>query len=175
MKTVKYVDFSSQYHLDTYYLCWILKQKFNIKIIKNWIPDILIYSWFWNEHKSKKYINCKKIFWSAENLFYDRRFTINSFVNIFKRYIPQKIFIKFKNILWYKILNIKEPPIKTYKLDLNTSNKVNNEILRLAKSGAYSEVERLIATLQDSPSKEFLSSSLKKVDFDSIIKSIVSS
>ncbi len=57
----------------------------------------------------------------------------------------------------------------------NLSIEIKTELLRLSEIGAYSELERLISSLEDSEDKEFLSKGLKQIDFAIIIKSIVSS
>lgn len=64
---------------------------------------------------------------------------------------------------------------KAYKLDANISNDTKQRLLLLANNGAYSELERVISSLKESSSKEFLTTSLQKVDFQGIINSIVSS
>ncbi len=55
------------------------------------------------------------------------------------------------------------------------SIEVKNELLRLSQNGAYSELERLISSLVDSEDKLFLDRKLKQINFEAIIKSIVSS
>jgi len=74
-----------------------------------------------------------------------------------------------------KKIKASEATYKAYKLDMNIPNETKEKLLLLAKNGAYSELERLIASLKDSTSKEFLTASLQKVDFQAIINSIVSS
>lgn len=59
---------------------------------------------------------------------------------------------------------------KEFKLDL--SDEIKEKLLNYAKNGAYSELKRFVSTLPDSKSKEFLTASLKKVEINSIIKSI---
>ena len=75
----------------------------------------------------------------------------------------------------YKISNTAIASDKIYKLDDEIATKTKDLLLHLAQNGAYSELSRVISSLDESESKEFLSKSLKKVDFSSIIKSIVSS
>ncbi|QOY55301.1 response regulator [Candidatus Sulfurimonas marisnigri] len=77
-------------------------------------------------------------------------------------------------LLGYNTRDIKDTKEDNYKLEADISSEVKNELLRLAKVGAYSELDRLISTLENSRTKTFLSSSLRRVDFTSIIKSIVS-
>ena len=50
-----------------------------------------------------------------------------------------------------------------------------NEILNLAKNGAYSELKLLIGSLENSESKDFFITALKTINFNLMIKSIVSS
>ncbi|MFA6191722.1 MAG: response regulator [Sulfurimonas sp.] len=64
---------------------------------------------------------------------------------------------------------------ENHKFELNISDEIKNEILCLAKDGAYSALERLIGKLPDSKSKVFLHSALKRVDFNLIINTIESS
>jgi len=100
-----------------------------------------------------------------------------SVVSLFDCWLP-KPFTKehiIGALAGYKTTNSIEAINDSYKLDSKIPSEVQNELLRLASNGAYSELERLILTLEDSESKKFLSSSLNKVDFNSIIKSIVSS
>lgn len=61
-----------------------------------------------------------------------------------------------------------------HKLNSEIPTQTKEELLRLAEDGAYSKLKKLIVTLEDSKSKEFLNESLKRIDFNSIIKSIVS-
>lgn len=61
-----------------------------------------------------------------------------------------------------------------FKLSEDIPEPIKNQILILAKQGNYSELSRVIETLTSSPSKEFLEDALKKIDFVSIMKSIVS-
>ena len=75
----------------------------------------------------------------------------------------------------YKPSYSKEVTYIDFKLGSEISKELKDELLHLSKNGAYSELKRVISELEDSPSKEFLSSALHKVNFDSIIKSIVSS
>jgi len=68
-----------------------------------------------------------------------------------------------------------EMPNETiYKLDSEIPTQKKDELLRLAQEGAYSKLKKLIASLENSKSKEFLNKSLKRIDLNSIIKSIVS-
>jgi len=57
---------------------------------------------------------------------------------------------------------------------LDLSQEIQSELLEYAKSGAYTSLKRLIQTLPESSSKEFLRLALEKMNLKSIIKSIVS-
>lgn len=100
----------------------------------------------------------------------------NSVISLFDSWLPKPFTLEHITgaLTEYKTSNIKAVSCETYKLGPEISTEVKNELLYLAENGAYSELERLISTLQESMSKEFLNVSLKKVDFNSIIKSIVS-
>ena len=63
----------------------------------------------------------------------------------------------------------------SFKFGTEISQDLKDELLHLAKNGAYSDLKKVISSLKDSPSKEFLNSALHKVDFNLVIKSIVSS
>jgi len=54
----------------------------------------------------------------------------------------------------------------------STSQEIKDELLRMANNGAYSELSKYISLLPDSLDKEFLTNQLKKLDFNSIIKSL---
>ncbi len=99
----------------------------------------------------------------------------NSVVSNFDCWIPKPFTLEhiYGALSDYNTLTLKEKKYKSFKIDVDDERKMM--ILYLAKNGKYSELERLINTLQNSPSKEFLSSCLKKIDFNSIINSIVSS
>ncbi|MEA2091388.1 MAG: response regulator [Campylobacterota bacterium] len=101
----------------------------------------------------------------------------NSVVSLFNCWLPKPFTIEhiIGALAGYKIQTTKEVKSEIYKLDSSIDASVKDELLRLAKNGAYSELNRLISTLKASPSKEFLIKSLKKIDFNAIIKSIVSS
>ena len=59
-----------------------------------------------------------------------------------------------------------------FKLEIDED--IKNELLEYARNGAYTSLATLIQTLPDTKSKSFLQVTLKKMNFDSIIKSIVS-
>ena len=65
-----------------------------------------------------------------------------------------------------------EKAYPVFSLDL--SQEIKDELLEYANSGAYTSIKRLIKTLPESDSKEFLRVALEKMNLDSIIKSIVS-
>ncbi|MCX6077163.1 MAG: response regulator [Campylobacterales bacterium] len=60
------------------------------------------------------------------------------------------------------------------KFKLDISDEIKKEILYLAKGGAYSALEKLIGALENSNSKVFLYSALKRVDLNLIITTIES-
>lgn len=64
-----------------------------------------------------------------------------------------------------------ETQIPVFNLDL--SQEIKNELLGYAHSGAYTSLKRLIQTLPESESKEFLKAALEKMNFTSIINSII--
>lgn len=59
-----------------------------------------------------------------------------------------------------------------FKLEIDED--IKDELLEYARNGAYTSLATLIQTLPDTKSKSFLQVTLKKMNFDSIIKSIVS-
>ncbi len=59
-----------------------------------------------------------------------------------------------------------------FALELDEETK--GLILERANNGAYTSLKMLIATLPETKSKEFLKKSLEKMDFDAMVKSIVS-
>ena len=100
----------------------------------------------------------------------------HSVVSLFDCWLPKPF--KLDHIVGalsgYKTSDATIKNSETYKLGTEISQEVKDELLQLAKEGAYSALNRLILSLEESTSKKFLLLSLKKVDFDSIIKSIVS-
>lgn len=72
----------------------------------------------------------------------------------------------------YNAKTVKLIKSEVFKLTDDIQIETQNDILYLAQNGAYSELERVINTLPNSKSKEFLSLSLKKINFTSIIESI---
>jgi len=101
----------------------------------------------------------------------------NSVVSVFDCWLPKPFTLDHiaGALSGYKTSDIKEVIHETYKLEADISDEVKDELLNLAKNGAYSELGRVISELQASKSKEFLISAHKNIDFNSIIKSIVSS
>ncbi|MCD4667395.1 MAG: response regulator, partial [Sulfurimonas sp.] len=123
--------------------------------------------------KELKALGCKAYFIAISAL----KNQPNSIISLFDCWLP-KPFTQdhiIGALVGYKMSNNKDVIVNDYKLSSDISSKQQNEILHLAKRGAYSELDRLISELEDSESKEFLNTSLKNVDFSSIIKSIVSS
>ena len=123
--------------------------------------------------KELKLLDCKAYFIAISAL----KNQPNNVVSLFDCWLPKPFTLEHitSALSGYKTSNTKELCVETYKLGLEISSKEKDELLRLANCGAYSELERLISKLQDSASKEFLSSALKRVDFNLIIKSIVPS
>jgi len=72
----------------------------------------------------------------------------------------------------YEVPKKKIIPKKIFKLQDEISMEIQEDILCLAQNGAYSDLEKLICSIPSSKSKSFLYLALKKIDFDSIIKSI---
>ena len=63
-----------------------------------------------------------------------------------------------------------ESPVFALELDEETKK----QLLEHAKNGAYTSLTTLVQTIQDSPSKAFLLRSLRQMDLNAIVKSIVS-
>jgi len=99
----------------------------------------------------------------------------NEIKSLFDCWLPKPFTIEHINgaLSSYQNSNKIQIENKVYKIR-DISKDKQDEILYLAKNGAYSELKSTISLLEDSVSKEFLYSALKKVNFDIIIKSIVS-
>ena len=98
-------------------------------------------------------------------------------ISIFDSWLPKPFTMEHIN----GALNgytLKKKPIlikESFLLLDNIPKDTQNKIYFLAKNGAYSELKRLVLTLEDSTSKIFLEKALEKVDFTSIINSIIPS
>ena len=101
----------------------------------------------------------------------------NSVVSLFDCWLPKPFTLEHINraLSGYSTSSVKRVVSASYMITDAISAELKEEILSLAKDGAYSELDRVFKTLPDSTNKEFLTTSLKKIDFQSIIKSIVSS
>lgn len=97
-------------------------------------------------------------------------------VSLFDCWLPKPFTSQHINgaLSGYHTSKIEKKPDTTFKIKDEISPELKNEIFYLAKNGAYSELCRVIATLQDSSTKKFLNNAIKKIDFNSIINSIVS-
>ncbi|MEA1956282.1 MAG: response regulator [Campylobacterota bacterium] len=74
----------------------------------------------------------------------------------------------------YNNQNTKNQHINTtFKIDSEISNEIKKELLYMAENGLYTSLKRVISSLDESKSKEFLNSSLKNIDLHSIIKSLI--
>jgi len=61
---------------------------------------------------------------------------------------------------------------KEFSLETNIPDEIKKDILSMAQNGLYSSLKELISTLENSASKLYLEQAIKKLDFNSIIKSI---
>jgi CheY-like chemotaxis protein len=75
----------------------------------------------------------------------------------------------------YKPINKEQTKEEKFLYRLDLSPEIKNELLEYAKSGSYTSLKRLTKTLPQSDSKKFLIDALERMNFDSIIKSIISS
>ena len=78
-------------------------------------------------------------------------------------------------LLGYQVFKKPIPIQTTYTFIDDISKDIKEEILSLAKNGAYTKLLNLISELDESESKDFLLKLLHEMNFKSIIKSILSS
>lgn len=98
-------------------------------------------------------------------------------VAIFDSWLPKPFTMEHINgaLSGYSIKNSPTPIKKQYLLEETITQTLQNEILSLAQRGAYSELKRVLLSLEESPSKTYLQDALKRIDFDAIINSIIPS
>ncbi len=99
-------------------------------------------------------------------------------VSLFDCWLPKPFTMEHINgaLLGYEMrTSKKEEIVEPFVLEASIDKSTQEQISHLAKKGAYSELKRLIQTLDESESKKFLNDSLRNIDFQAIIKSILSS
>jgi len=98
-------------------------------------------------------------------------------ISVFDSWLPKPFTLEHIIGVLSKYKSKQSPQVReeTSQFSLEIDNDTKDEILVYAKNGAYSSLNKLINTLPNTPSKEFLKSALQKMDFNSILKSIIPS
>jgi CheY-like chemotaxis protein len=98
-------------------------------------------------------------------------------VTMFDSWLPKPFTMEHVNgaLNGYMIRNAPTAIKEQYLIKDSLEQTLQNEILTLAQNGAYSELKRVLSSLEESHSKEYLLEALKRIDFNTIINSIISS
>jgi len=123
--------------------------------------------------KELRLLGCKAYFIAISAL----KNQSHDIVSIFDSWLQKPFTIEQVNgaLMGYSIANIKKTKNNIFIISDSIDDNTKTKILEFAKLGAYSELKRIILKLKESESKSFLEDALNKVDFNAIIKSIVSS
>lgn len=100
----------------------------------------------------------------------------NDIASVFESWLPKPFTIEHivGTLLRYKSTEDVQAAGNYSQFLPNINDDTKDKLLEYARNGAYTSLVTLIKTLSDTKSKDFLQSALKKMDFNSIIKSIVS-
>jgi len=150
-----------------------------LEVFKNgYVPDIVCMDMIMpgidgsTTTKELKLLGCKAYFIAISAL----KNQPSSVVSLFDCWLPKPFTQEhiIGALSGYDSMTCEEIPQEEFKLTIDIPLETQEEISILAKKGAYSKLSRLIETLAESDSKEFLKKSLKDINFPSILKSIVS-